>query len=480
MVTPHNHSMRTGFILGCVLFGILASGVITPASAQVVLPLLEPTPSSTLTSSTAKFVGGLGGQPGEQHWLTVGIRNWDRSIFHQSLGTGNTATVSGLIPTGTLFVRYFTYTPSTGWQSELYTYQMNVQSGGPRVWNCAAGDTDCLINAITIANGSGNPEIIRLEQGTYTITSFHTGDSLLPPIIGHITIEGFDSRGTFIQSKNLPPRFGPLAVKTFDVDEVGTLVLSALSIRKGGTAILNRGNVTMRDVMITDNQLVNADGQPQYSIAHGIYNLQSGTSTIQDSTIADYFTGVSASSSGAIRNEGTMNISGTSIKRNDGDGIGGIHNSATGIMTIKTSTITDNTASNNGIGGIRNEGKMELHNTLVQSNIGAESGGLLNSGEMSITKSVFTGNEGGTGSTAGGIHNSGQMTISKSVIAFNKTFAGAGIFNVRDLFLEHTVIFNNKAESDGGAGIKNVRNGRLTLTETLVTDNTPANCVGCP
>jgi len=101
-------------------------GLAAPALAQVVPPMSDPPPGSTLTSDTVTFTGGAAGQPGEQHWLSVGISVWDNSIFHQSLGTGHITTVSGLPSSGTLYVRYFTYTPAAGWDSQAHTYTMNV------------------------------------------------------------------------------------------------------------------------------------------------------------------------------------------------------------------------------------------------------------------------------------------------------------------------------------------------------------------
>jgi hypothetical protein len=40
--------------------------------AQVVPPIITPSPGSTLTTTTVTFTGGHASQPGEEHWLSVG------------------------------------------------------------------------------------------------------------------------------------------------------------------------------------------------------------------------------------------------------------------------------------------------------------------------------------------------------------------------------------------------------------------------
>ena len=79
MVTPHDLIIRNVFV-SCVLVSLLGSGI-TPASAQVLPPIITPSPGSTLTSTTVTFTGGHASQPGEEHWLSVGFgtRIWEIS-----------------------------------------------------------------------------------------------------------------------------------------------------------------------------------------------------------------------------------------------------------------------------------------------------------------------------------------------------------------------------------------------------------------
>ena len=124
-------------LVSCVLVGFL--GGVTPAVAQVLPPMTDPSPGSTLTTSTVTFTGGHAGQAGESHWLSVETSPNAADIFHGALGPGHTATVSGLPTSGTLYVRYWTYTPRVGWGNQAqvagwgnqaHTYTMDVGGGG--------------------------------------------------------------------------------------------------------------------------------------------------------------------------------------------------------------------------------------------------------------------------------------------------------------------------------------------------------------
>lgn len=458
-------------LVSCILAGLLSGGGIKIASAQTFPPpILSPVPGSTLTASMVTFTGDHTSQDLE-HTLWVGTKLRGTDLSKQKLGVGHTATVSGLPTTGTIYVSWWTRN-SIGWFVKDYTYWMDVGGGSPRVWNCPGGDANCLINALTMANGSGCLEIIQLAAGTYTLERFDNDKNLLPRIIGNIKIEGAGSHATVIRGMtDASVHF----FQTFEIDESGTLDIAGLTIMEGGTGIGNGGTVTMREVTISNNTM-SGFGRGGPAISNG----PSGTMTIQDSTVADYNEGVPGAG-GGILNSGIMNITGSSIKRNQGEGIGGIANTSTGKMTINTSTIADNRAGDGDGGGIINGGQMELRNSLVQYNSADIVAGLVNRGEITIFKSVFIGNESGTGVSGGAIFNAGPMTILQSVIAFNKAGDdGGGIFNRDDgeLTLEQTVIFNNEAVTNGG-GIKNV-NGLLTLTETVVSNNKPDDCVGCP
>ena len=128
MVTPHDLIIRIALV-SCVLVGFLANG--SPSLAQVLPPIITPSPGSTLTTTTVEFTGGHASQAGEEHYLSVGSGTgaFDNNIYHQSMGTGHTATVSGLPTSGTLHVLYWTKTNAAPFGFRSHTYTMNVVGG---------------------------------------------------------------------------------------------------------------------------------------------------------------------------------------------------------------------------------------------------------------------------------------------------------------------------------------------------------------
>jgi len=61
MVTPHDLIVRIS-LLSCALVVFLTSG--SPSLAQVLPPIITPSPGSTLTTTTVEFTGGHASQPG--------------------------------------------------------------------------------------------------------------------------------------------------------------------------------------------------------------------------------------------------------------------------------------------------------------------------------------------------------------------------------------------------------------------------------
>ncbi|MGE3939570.1 MAG: hypothetical protein AB7F90_12950 [Nitrospirales bacterium] len=470
MIIPHGqHDQMVGklFVI-CVLVALFVSGRITPATALVIPPLADPPSGSTLTSLSVTFTGTHTSDDLE-HKLRIGTTNGGAQIYNKTMPPNHSVTVSGLPSMGTIYVWYWTRN-SSGWFVNTSTYTMNVG----RIWNCAAGDTACLINAITLANASGNPEVIQLAAGTYilpTLSSTNPGP-LLPMIRGNIAIEGAGPQPTILRSNNRPQDTGISDFVTFDVDEGAILKLTGLSMMEVGTSIYNRGVVTLQKVTISDNQGVGA----------GIVNLKTGTVKMEHSTLTNISQGVLGSGT-PIQNDGKMDIVESAIKSNRTGLVGAIFNSSTGVMTVQTTTIADNQVNESGAAGIKNFGNMELTKSLIQNNIGQGAPGIENRGEMQISKSVITGNESTeAGWDGGGIYNVGTLAISRTVIANNtvtSTGRGGGIYNQAHLSLDRTIIAGNQAGTDGG-GIMNELNALLTLTETTVANNAPNDCAGCP
>src|SRR5262249_2556379 len=77
-------------------------------------PITSPTPGSVLASSSVTFTGGHTAADLE-HWLYVGSTGVGSfNLFNQDLGSGHSATWSGLPAGSTIYVRYWTLFGS-GW-----------------------------------------------------------------------------------------------------------------------------------------------------------------------------------------------------------------------------------------------------------------------------------------------------------------------------------------------------------------------------
>jgi hypothetical protein len=159
---------------------------------------------------------------------------------------------------------------------------------------------------------------------------------------------------------------------------------------------------------------------------------------------------------------------------------GGILNSR-GTLLLKHVTVSGNTADS-GAGISNDSGRVDLNLTLVESNTtrtgGGGGGGLYNDGSLTIEESILRGNHANT--NGGGIYNGqgGRIQTYRTTIEGNSAGAnGGGIYNATDGRVVHirTLIRRNTAATGGGihnAGIL----GRVTLSGSAVTANTPNNC----
>jgi uncharacterized protein YkwD len=94
----------------------------TPPAVSTKATMLSPLPGSTLHGSSVTFQWSPGSDALE-YGLYVGTRRGSASIYNQSLGTGLSATVTGLPTSGrTIYVRLWTRS-AAGWQYVDYTYR---------------------------------------------------------------------------------------------------------------------------------------------------------------------------------------------------------------------------------------------------------------------------------------------------------------------------------------------------------------------
>ncbi len=137
-----------------------------------------------------------------------------------------------------------------------------------------------------------------------------------------------------------------------------------------------------------------------------------------------------ASNGGGIFNFGTLTVKDSTVTNNtalDGFG-GGIYNAGT--LTVKYSSVSDNTAGEAG-GGIYNFLSATVtHSTLTNNVAGFAGGGIYNSGSadrttLSVANTTVTGNSSTYGS-AGGIYNFDTVAIKYSTLSDNSAVSNAG------------------------------------------------------
>ncbi|MEO0352244.1 MAG: hypothetical protein AAF282_19570, partial [Cyanobacteria bacterium P01_A01_bin.15] len=170
----------------------------------------------------------------------------------------------------------------------------------------------------------------------------------------------------------------------------------------------------------------------------GIYNQGNGRLTLQNAIIRD---NQAADDGGGIRNDGELLIFNSSILNNtaigtsETSGGGGLLNTVSSSVTIVSSTFSGNTAPNGG--AIRNDGTLNLTNSTLSGNLALESGGglantvnvqppltIVGSATATISNSTITNNEAQNASeqataVGGGIANFGDVTVTNSIIAGN-------------------------------------------------------------
>jgi hypothetical protein len=207
-----------------------------------------------------------------------------------------------------------------------------------------------------------------------------------------------------------------------------------------------------------------------------------------------------------IRNAGDLTVKDSTIEGNVASGVfqgfgGGIYNEASGELRVVDSTIRENVAASGFGGGIYNEGQATVRGSAIVANIadvgagvyggpggadtdivgsriadnvGGSGGGGLAGDDLEVSASFVTGNSAAIG---GGI--SGRAVIRGTVVSDNRAFVfGGGISATGPVDLHRSVVTRNSAVNDGG-GVYVWSTGSLERRGSIITGNTPQDCIGC-
>jgi len=314
----------------------------------------------------------------------------------------------------------------------------------------AAADGD------TITFKSGLTGTILLTNGVLLVEDALT---LTGPGSASITVDADGSKNVFYVTNS----FG------------GNVVISGLTVTgsDGGAGIYARhaGDFELTDVNVTGNR---------GNYGGGLYISNYGSFTLRDSIVSNN-TSINNGGGAYLYGEVTSaTIINTTFADNyAGDGGGGIYNSSAPTLTISGSTFSGNTSADDG--GALYDGVsgsvVTISDSVFSANSGEDGAALAFNGDeragghvVTINNTTITGNT--ASEEGGGVHFYGaSLTINQSTIVENSARYGGGLYvDGGDVVLSGTIISNNSASrgEDGVDIYMFIDDGGLTLDHSLV------------
>jgi CSLREA domain-containing protein len=280
-----------------------------------------------------------------------------------------------------------------------------------------AANTDSPVDACPAGQGA---DVILLGEGTYTLSIAGSGEDDNQTgdldVSGALLVQGITAATTIIQAG---PAAGEGIDRVFQVLEGADLTLDFLLVRHGRAGA----------------------GSGSDNDGGGVHLANGATLTLHLAAITD----------------------------NLAERGGGIFNDGGNLMLVK-STIAQNQAGSDG-GGIFTSGSATLNLMTLSGNSAADGAGLsVDSGNTTITYSAIHNNQ--ASNEGGGIVNGGILTVINSTISNNSAVVAGGAHNHGNLN-----IYNSTVASNQGGGLLN-SSAQLTLTDSLVADNTGGDCSG--
>lgn len=331
---------------------------------------------------------------------------------------------------------------------------------------CTAADGDCTLRGAVIAsNGHGGADVITLPAGTYTLSVAGAGEDLSATgdldVRDSLTIAGADATTTIIDGGALD--------RVIQTDPTGggtiTVIIHDVTIRNGSAPQLS--NVNAEGGGIRNGATVptgspagtlhlnfsTVDGNAAAGYGGGISN--DGTMTIGNCLISHNTSGFLKGGGGIVQDdEGSLDVSGTTIRDNDADANGTAAGSGGGIsigffsvtasptVTFEASTISGNNARTAG-GLQRIRGVVTMRNVTISGNTATQS----------------------SGGAGGGIGDAGFANASQATTIVKSA----------------TITNNQAASTDGGGGI-NAGGAGIRVANSIVAGNTgngtPSDVIG--
>ena len=409
---------------------------------------------STLASNTANISGG-----GLYVSITASASLINGTVAYNTADTGGGIDTSGSVTMGNTVVANNTDT-TTG---PDYVGALTTDLGSNILGNdqsTGAGfsqPSDQLnVNPLlgALGNHGGLTETISLLPGSPAIDS--GSNSVVPP---GVTI---DQRG-FYRFVNGTTDVGAFEIQTYVVTNTndsgsGSLrtAMNNANLAGGSTVLFaTSGTITLEsalpamtmdvDIVGPGANVLTIDGNDLYQI----YSVQTGvTATLSGLTINQGLS--SDNGGGGIDNQGTLTVTDCMISNSSAVNLGGgIYNESAGVLTLIDSTVSGNSSSNNG-GGIDNEGMITLVNSTIAGNSAFNNGGGLDDdGTSSLINCTIADN---SSRYAGGIAAYGAMTLANSIVAYN-TLTGGGFGPDLYGFLANDAGYNLIGNDSNSAGL---------------------------
>lgn len=320
----------------------------------------------------------------------------------------------------------------------------------------ASGKTS-LRAAIMEANASAGAQAIVLPAGVYQFTLFGANEDVGATgdldISDNVTITGYGKGATVIDGHNFD--------RIFDVKTNTTLVLKGVTIQNGQTSgggLAGNGGairVTNGNLTITESDILNSKAAGDGGAIHASLNSPSQA----------------------------ISIGSTKIEGNSATNGGGIYVSGGKLDLFNKSIVKSNTVTNSGGGIHLFDTESQITDVFVEDNstdFSGTGGGIFIGGVQStplvstIERTVIKNNTAGSG---GGVANTGgDVRIQNSHVDSNSAqdLTGGGILNQKVMTVQASSIRQNSASGSGGGGggISNTgANAELTVLNSEVSSN---------
>ncbi|HEY7627719.1 MAG TPA: choice-of-anchor Q domain-containing protein, partial [Ilumatobacteraceae bacterium] len=365
--------------------------------------------------------------------------------------------------------------------------------------SCADSTGDCSLRAAVMeANALPGADTITVPDGTYLLTISGFGENATATgdldITDDLTITGAGAATTIVDGNHLD--------RLFDVRSVGLAVeivgmtlrngqpLDAATAARNGGAIRSLGSLSVVDSVLTSNTgtygaaIANLGGTLTASNTVISDNLgfaavlgEGGQTTLDQGTSVTDTTGTGV----WVWAGGQLALADVIVTGSSGSGVsgaGGIYVSGAGPAIITGSVVSDNTGST--AGGILSSGStVIISDSTIQGNAGGSAGGIAaaNSSAVQLIRSTVSAND-GNGITTGLSGGGGTLTVTNSTISGN---TGRGIDLLggasTSVNITSSTITANSA-AGGGGGIDGLAGGVVTLKNSIIAGNTPADCDG--